>query len=52
MLRSKLKFREICLRNARIACMLLKLGAKAGLTIFNITYLIYNYVVRSYIERM
>ena len=42
LIRSKLKFREICLRNFRIASILLKEGAASGLNLFQIAQLAFR----------
>lgn len=41
-LQETMPFRDICLRNIRISSMLLKKGAKAGLSLYNIGKLLYR----------
>lgn len=42
MIKEKVQLREICLRNAKIATILLKMGAAADLTIHDIAEILYR----------
>lgn len=41
-LQETMPFRDVCLRNVRIAALLMKKGAKAGLSLFNIGSMLYR----------
>lgn len=52
LLRSALSIREQCLRNMRVACSILKLGVKHGLTLHQIASIMCRYATQRDLSRM